>query len=270
MNPHLCRVALRPRDPFEVFDLTFRYLRERLGPLSRLGLLVLVPWMLVFTGLSWWFEGAFWLAPLALIPGPLLQAPFTLGGGRLLFGDDFAVPEITWQSLRRSTALWLGWALQGFGWALVIAIALASNDIVGWAMFAGAMLGASFLGLFGVFASEAVLLERVGLGRAIRRSGRLSAASGGGALAATMGRWFLVVWMGLVGESVGQALVGFVLQLGSPFGTLWDGYVTPYFLGGMLLAQPLSALYRLLLYVDSRTRSEGWDLQVSLRALGLT
>ena len=69
--------------------------------------------------------------------------------------------------------------------------------------------------------------------------------------------------------AIGHGIVEFLLQLGRPFGSLSNGEVTPYAVAGVLLAQPLIALYRLLLYVDVRTRLEGWDLQVSLRALGM-
>jgi len=82
-------------------------------------------------------------------------------------------------------------------------------------------------------------------------------------------RWGFIVWFGLVGEATGQAMVGFILQLGEPFGALMYGDVTPYLLLGLLVSQPVHAVYRLLLYVDVRTRLEGWDLQVGLRAAGL-
>ena len=74
----------------------------------------------------------------------------------------------------------------------------------------------------------------------------------------------------MAAESLGQGIIGFVFQLGAPFGALSSGDATPYLLMGVLLANPVNAMYRLLLYVDARTRSEGWDLQVRLRALGLS
>ncbi|MCO4748276.1 MAG: hypothetical protein KC912_26010 [Proteobacteria bacterium] len=269
MNPNLCRVALRPRDPFEVFDLTFRFVRERLRPLLRLTAVVLLPPALLLTLLAWWFDGAWWLLFPTLAMGPILQAPFTLAGGRLLFGDDVAVGQVLVETLKRSVGLLGLWSAQGLGWAAVMAIGLASEPIAAISIAVAAMATAPVAGLLTTFVGEAVLLERVGLARAFRRSGRLMAGTGGSAIAATSSRWFLLVWLALASESSGQAILDFVLQLGVPFGSLMNGDVTPFLLAGMLLAQPAAALYRLLLYVDARTRGEGWDLQVSLRALGL-
>jgi hypothetical protein len=117
--------------------------------------------------------------------------------------------------------------------------------------------------------TEAALLERIGAGRGLRRSVRLAAHATMHAIAATLGWGALTAWGAIVGEAAGQSIVSFVLQLGTPFGTAMDGRATPWLLAGMLVVQPLYAVWRLLLYVDARTRAEGWDLQVALRAAGL-
>jgi hypothetical protein len=89
------------------------------------------------------------------------------------------------------------------------------------------------------------------------------------AIAAAVGWVALTGWGAIVGEAAGQGIVSFVLQLGTPFGEATDGRATPFLLAGMLAVQPLYAVWRLLLYVDARTRAEGWDLQVALRAAGI-
>ena len=71
------------------------------------------------------------------------------------------------------------------------------------------------------------------------------------------------------GGDRGQLIVAQGLQLGQPFGSAMDLQVTPYLLFGMLAVQPLHALYRLLLYIDVRTRVEGWDLQVAFRGAAI-
>ena len=120
------------------------------------------------------------------------------------------------------------------------------------------------------FMSEAVFLERVPASRAIRRSAILTGGAGGSAMAATGGAVFLLGWVALAVDSLASGLFGFVLQMGAVGGSLSNGDLTPWVLLGLLLAQPLIAIYRLVLYVDARTRTEGWDLQVSFRALGMS
>lgn len=210
--------------------------------LPSLGACWLVAW---FTG----FSPA--VALLALGLAPVVHAPFTLLGGRLLFGDVSAL-ESLWATLR---------LLPFVAVVCVVDAALSVSVCFGLGLLAWPGL---------VYLPETLLLERVGFGRAVQRSARLASGQVGVAIMAVAARWGLAVWGALVAELSGQLLVGFVLQLGTPFGQLMEGTLTPFVLAGILLSHPLYALFRLLLYVDVRTRMEGWDLQVGLRALGLS
>jgi len=251
MNPNLCRVALRPRSPFEVFDLTLRFVRERARPLAWLALVTVVPAWLVAWLLAWLVPSPWVALVFAVVVGPLIHAPFTVLGGRLLFDDHGSAV----QALRDTLKVWAGLLLtllaELFTWVL-------SCTGLGLILLPGL-----------VYLPETALLERVDLGRGLHRSLRLASGQVGVAVMAALSRWILLAWGGFTGELAGQFLVGFVLQLGAPFGSLFDGVATPYVLLGLLATHPLFALYRLLLYVDVRTRMEGWDLQVGLRALGL-
>jgi len=255
VNPNHCRVALRPRGPLEVFDLGLRLVRGNLRDvLSLLALTVLPPWLLL-SGWAWWVEGAPELVLVAALAACLpLPAPFAVLTGRLLFAERFPVRAVVVDLLHHIPQLLWVWVLQAFVWVLGLATCGA-----GWLLLHSTWL----------FVEETTLLERVDMGRSLRRSYMLAAAHPGAALSGTLGRLVLTAWCAVVGEAAGQALVGTVLQLGTPFGSVYDGVATPYLVLGMLVAQPLFAIYRLLLYVDVRTRVEGWDLQVRLRAAGL-
>ena len=148
--------------------------------------------------------------------------------------------------------------------------------LLAWVAQLGALLVGVCTGVFWIltlpvtaYVFETALLERVRGQATLARSSFLAWRNLAVALAATIGWLALTAWGALVGELTGQVVVGFVLQLGEPFGNAINGAVTPYLLAGMLLVQPVVATYRLLLYVDIRTRVEGWDLQVSLRAADL-
>lgn len=254
MNPHLCRVVLRPRDPLEVLDLAFALVRWRGGVMLRLLAMTALPVWILASVLAWLTDGQWYALVVPFALGPLLQGAFTVLVGRLLFSDGVRARDALVESLRRIPALLGVWFVRGLallGVSLTCGLALPFVQ--------GALL----------YQTEAALLERVGPNRGLRRSTRLASTQPGTATVAVMGWYVLLAWFALVGEVSGQRLVSFVLQLGQPFGSAVDGVVTPYLLAGLVLFQPAYAVYRLLLYMDVRTRAEGWDLQVALRALGL-
>lgn len=253
MNPHACRVVLRPRGPLEVFDLAVRLIRVHPGTWLRLVVATTLP-PIVVAGVICAFTHEADLLLLMLLPvvASLLQAPATVLAGRLLFADEVRIRDVLQEVGRRSGTL-LGGML---AW------------LVSWALGCGLFGWLTALPL--TWYAEAALLEQVPLRRVLRRSSSLALANIGVAVTASVTWVGLTGWGAVVGEGVGQGLVGTVLQLGEPFGNATDLVITPFVVAGALGVQPLYGVYRLLLYVDARTRNEGWDLQVALRAAALT
>ena len=254
MNPNESRVVLRPRNPFEVFDLTWRFLRVRWEPLAAVAAWLLIPLSVLSVLLCWLTDGhpACLVLP-ALLALPL-QAPFTILTGRLLFSDSVSPREVFSDCARLFPSLMLSWTVRVLGWA---------------ATSVTCFLALPIMDTWLAYVSEAALLERVTASRGVRRSLRLASGNPLIALMAGGSMWLLAVWMGAAAELTGMFVVDTVLQLGSPFGRAQDGVVTPWLLIGLMASQPLAAVYRLFLYVDVRTRVEGWDLQIALRAAGM-
>lgn len=254
MNPNLCRVALRPRSALEVFDLTLIFARANGPVLLRLAAGLLVLPGLLFVGLCWAFDGhpALCVTPLPFVL--LLQAPFTVIGGRLLFQTDASARA----ALRDVLAM--SGRLLGVAFAALIGLVLTALTCG----YGGIPVLAAML-----YVPETTLLERMPLARALSRSMKLTGGSFGVALVGAFAWVALTAWGAAVGEGLGQVVVDSTLQFGKPFGAVMAGQVTPFALTGSLAVQPLYALYRLLLYVDVRTRVEGWDLQVAFRAASL-
>jgi len=255
MNPNLCRVVLRPRGPLEVFDLGMRLVSANARPVLTLSAILVLPTWIGCAAIAWVWPDLGWLAvTLAVTLGIPLQLPFALLGGRLLFSDDVAVRDVLRSWMGQMGPTFLVW----FAYGCAIALGLL---MCGW--------GALFTVVPTLYLAETTMLERVPFQRALRRSSRLASAQPGTAGAGALGWLVLTLWFAAVGEFGMQGLLGMVLQLGSPFGSAMNGDITPGLLLGLVAAQPAVAVYRLLLYVDVRTRVEGWDLQVRLRAAGL-
>lgn len=252
MNPSQCRIVLKPRAPLDVFDLGVRFARERWRPLAvLLAVTVLPPWLVLSVG-AWLTDGHFGWLLAALVFAPALQIPFTMLAGRLLFQDEVRVRDVLRELLSRLSSAFA--IAAGAAIAFLVAVATCGVGLI-WAQ--GMLL----------YLPEILLLERVPLSRALRRSAGLAAGQLLGSITGVTARVVITLWMAALAESSGQALVGFVFQLGQPFGAVTTFQVTPYVLAGVLVAQPIFAVYRLLLYVDARTRLEGWDLQVGLWAV---
>jgi hypothetical protein len=247
LNPNLCRIVLRPRHPLEVLDLACVLVRHKWRPYARLSFWVLLPVWIVASAVAFFLPDAGVAVLLVLLClGPLLEAPFTRMTGLLLFQDTVGVWEVVRDTIGRTGAMILPFAIRA---------------TVGWIPLVDAAL---------LFVTEATLLERVPAPRALQRSTLLAGGNGAQAWAGALAWYGMTGWCAVVGELAGQGIVRDILQLGEPFGSAWDLRVTPYVLAGLIAARPLFAIDRLLLYVDARTRAEGWDLQVGLRAAGLT
>ncbi len=71
----------------------------------------------------------------------------------------------------------------------------------------------------------------------------------------------------LICEILGQSLLDDVLQLGEPLGAAFSDGGSPFALAGLLASVPFVSTARFLQYIDTRTRADGWDIQVRFLAV---
>ncbi|UQA59576.1 hypothetical protein [Polyangium aurulentum] len=254
MNLGDSAIVLRPRTLSEVFDLACRLccsLAFRLY--TRLGLVVLLPILAICLALRhaadfpWW---AVWLVAVAL--EPFAEGVFTVAASRVIFAPKIAPREVLGLFSKRLGPF--------FG---VLVIRLLSIGVSSITLF----LLLPFIAMRLLFLDEACLLEGLGGGRTLERSQALvSNRNGDALLAATL---LLAARVGLVlaSELLFQGLVDDVLQLGKPFGALFEDGGSPAALAGFLLSAPFAATARFLQYIDTRTRADGWDVQLRFTAI---
>jgi hypothetical protein len=235
-----------------VGDLVIVFLRARARVWARVVVWWLAPLWLLASVLGALFDGHWSLGVVALALGPALRAPIALLAGRLLFTPEVPLGGVLVDAASRVGALVVGWA------AALLAFGLGTM-LCG---FGGPLTVVPF-----VFAPEAALLERVGGRRSVERSMRLALGQSAGGLTAGVIGMVFPMFAGVAAESAGSSLVHGVLQVPPLFGSVWDGQTTPYLVAGVLLGHLFASVWRLLLYVDARTRDEGWDLQVGLGAV---
>jgi hypothetical protein len=253
MNLRQARVVLRPRDAIGVLDLAAPFCVRNwrvFVPLMGLALVPLFAACLAARYALGWRWPWVWLVAVAF--GGLAHAPFTVACGEVLFQGPAQVRlrAIVARVWRRTPPLIITHVL---AWVLN---ALAATVMILLPFSAGALL----------VVHEAVLLEGAGPFQALARSARAVRGHGASAFGVAFALVLLPVAGVCAGEITLNTLISTGLQLGEPFGKLWDRGGTPYALAGYFLTIPLSAAARFLKYIDLRTRKEGWDIQLRFTA----
>ena len=257
MNLGDSAVVLRPRTISEIADLAFRVcfsVAFRLYLL--LSLFTLLPALVLCLSLHYWADltwAQVWLV--AILVAPFVEAVYSIAVSQLMFSPALG-PKPVFALMRKRF-----WSLV---WSLVIR---AVGGLIGLLTIFILM---PFVFIRLLLLDEACLLEGLSGNRAYERSHRLveNRGSGSGFLMVLL---LATIRIGgvILTELMCDGLVGDLLQLGRPFGWLFRDGGSPASLAGFFLAVPLVATVRFLYYIDSRTRADGWDIQLRFHGIRL-
>ncbi len=124
------------------------------------------------------------------------------------------------------------------------------------------MLGAPWLwlGTIWLFAVEVMVLEQAGLDKAFGRAMRIANAHFGAALLAMLLLTVAPVAMAMLADVAGREALQSIFEVKPPpsmfrVGGSWLA------LAGWWAMVPLATTARFFVYLDIRTRTEGWDIQ---------
>jgi len=254
MNLTASTIVLRPRSVAEMLDLTCRLtFSESIGIYLRLASFTLLPLYVAMLALKY-VAGLEWIT-IWLIALPLavwIEGPFTIAASRILFGEEPSAGAVMRLFAKR---------LFSYTGAMLIKALYLALGI--------AMCG---IGLFitwpnGVLVPEASLLEGANASEAWPRSKRLVTQRASDSVPALFALMTAQLGFVIGFELLGQSLLDDIFQLGHPLGEILSDGGTPFALLGLFLAAPFAATARFLHYIDTRTRADGWDIQVKFMAL---
>ncbi len=250
MNILEARVALRDRTVIDVVDLALRFVMRSSVAYAKLSLIVLTPSFLV----TWWIAydaGWGWAWTWTLLIAPFAASPFTALASRLMFAPSAEIGEV----IRASLA------------ALPRLLGVRILQFVGVAFGALAFLlpAAWFLALF-LFTNEIVVLERATVGGALARMQRLLTGGSGDAILAVLFLLALHIMAVFLGDVVGRGILEDVLEIAPP-PSIFVAKGSTLGLAAFWCFVPFAATCRFLLYVNVRTRNEGWDVQTRFAAI---
>jgi hypothetical protein len=129
------------------------------------------------------------------------------------------------------------------------------------------LFGLPWLWAHGAFVHEASLLEGHTAMAAVRRAGAFTARQYGNAILMGCGQLLAVFAFVASADQIGYVVLDFVLQVGRPFGALFEDGGSAGALLGFFAAIPFLTAVRFLMYIDGRTRRDGWDIQLAFLAV---
>lgn len=242
-------VAFRDRGLLDVFDLAVRFAARDWKKLGLVALVSFVPgYVLCFFARDVLEPFALW--PLALLLVVLAEVPLVALASRLVFDESATVKDGLALGMRAMPRLLGVRILQG------LALGLSAIAILVPLWVQGILL----------FAPEVALLENARAFQACSRSQRLASRSTGesvlGAICLALAQLVAVP----LGDHIGRTIVIELLDATAPL-PIWEDASSAFALGGFFLAAPFIALIRFFLYLNVRTRVEGWDVQTRFGAL---
>jgi len=243
------RVAFRDRPFADVLDLALRFCAVHGLRYAQVAGATTLPLLLLTLGAAYLAGPVVgWLVaiPLAIAA----QLPFTVLASRLVFQDDVAVKGVLKTTLREAPrAMFLH--------VLTLGATVASAIIV---------LGPVVFAVMFLFASEVMLLERASVGTALGRSRRVAGSSIGDALLALLALLLIPACTVVLAEVGGRALMTELLEIKPPPSLFAEGWSILAFVGFFWLV-PYVATARFFVYLNVRTRTEGWDIQTKFAAI---
>ncbi len=246
------RVVFRERSVIDVLDLALRFVVQHGRLFAATGAVVLPPFLLAsyVLGRLW---GPFAAWGFSLFAASLASAPFTVLASRLVFEDDVLVRGAIREGLGAAPRL------------LLLRLVMFVLGALGLAFFTAP--GLWFLSVT-LFVVEVAVLERAPFKRAITRSQAIVSRESGEAMIALLLLAVLTFIACVAADSGGRAIASVLLEAAAP-DPIWVSGWSPLSLAGFWLFVPYAATARFLVYLDVRTKSEGWDIQTRFVALAL-
>jgi hypothetical protein len=243
------RVAFRDRPLADVLDLSLRFCAVHGVRYAKIAAATTLPFLGLTIAASL-AGGAVLGWIVALVLSIAAQVPFTVLASRLVFQDDIAIATVLKAALRQAPRL-----------VFVRAFALAIVALASFTLLGGFLLATMFL-----FLGEVMLLERASVATSLGRARRVAASSVGDAILAILALTLVPVSAVLLSEIGGRAMMTELFQLRAPE-PLWDrGWSVLSFIGLFAVA-PYAATARFFVYLNIRTRTEGWDIQTKFAGI---
>lgn len=248
--PSRAQIALRERPLVDVLDLAVRFCAAHAAAYAKLSLVIVLPaYALCYAACK---AGGWWLGwSVAIALAALADAPFVVLASRLVFADRVRT---------RDAARIAGVALPGIVGARLAQLGalVASVSLMG--------LPWLWVGPHVFFLVEVIVLERAGVRAALARAARIAKSRFGETLSALVLLLVARLAFTLLADLAGREVLSEVFEVKPPRPMLEVGG-SWLALAGWWATAPIGATARFFVYIDIRTRTEGWDIQTRFAAI---